>query len=112
MLCEHFGEDRPLKAITPADADRWRRWLLARVIKRDEDGNPIKTMAPASVSKHIKRAKTMFDEAVKDRLLAESPFADQKGGIEANKKRHHFVDRSAIDAAHRIARSIPESRCR
>lgn len=93
LLVEYFAADKLLQTITAADADRWRRWLLARVVKRDAEGNPIKTMAPATVSKHIKRTKQMFAEAVRDRLLPESPFADQKGGCEANKDRHHFVDR-------------------
>ncbi len=35
----------------------------------------------------------MFDDAVRDRILTESPFADQKGGNEANKDRQHYVDR-------------------
>ena len=35
----------------------------------------------------------MFAEAVRDRLIESSPFADQKGSSEANKDRHFFVDR-------------------
>jgi integrase len=98
LLCEYFGERHALRAITPADADRWRRWLMARPVKWDKDGNPIKTMAPATVSKHVKRTKTMFNDAVRDRLLNESPFADQKGGSESNKDRHHFIDRATAAA--------------
>jgi len=86
LLVEFFGEDHPLRAITSTDADRWRRWLLAR------------PMAVATVSKHIKRTKTMFADAVRDRLLTESPFAEQKGSSEANKDRHHFVDRATTEA--------------
>jgi len=82
LLVEFFGEDHALSEITPADADRWRRWLLAR------------PMAEATVSKHVKRAKTMFREAVRDRLLRSSPFSDQKGGSESNRDRQHFIDRA------------------
>ncbi|GAB5513722.1 MAG: hypothetical protein Rhob2KO_14470 [Rhodopirellula baltica] len=92
LLCEHFGERKTLRSITPADADRFRRWLLSRPVKWDSNGKPIETMATATVSKHIKRTKTMFAEAVRDRLLAESPFADQKGSSEANSDRHYFID--------------------
>jgi len=92
LLVGYFKPDKLLRSITSADADRWRRWLLARPVKWDEAGKVIKTMASATVSKHVKRAKTMFAEAVRDRLLAESPFADQKGTSEANRDRHHFVD--------------------
>jgi len=62
LLVEYFGASHPLRSITAADADRWRRWMLAR------------PMAVATVSKHCKRAKTMLAEAVKDRLLKSSPF--------------------------------------
>ncbi len=82
LLVEHFGERKPLRSITPADASRWQRWMLA------------KPLAVASVSMHVKRAKTMFSEAVRDRLLNESPFAGLKGGCESNHDRHRFIDRA------------------
>lgn len=86
LLVEHFGAKCSLRSITAADADRWRRWLIAR------------PLAQASVSKHVKRTKTMFGEAVRGRILRESPFADQRGGKESNKSRHHFVTRRVADA--------------
>jgi len=110
LLVEYFKADRSLRSITAADADRWRRWLLARVVqieikkrpaskeKPAVPGRPEKTMATATVSKHIKRAKTMFADAVRDRLIERSPFADQKGSSEANKDRHHFIDRTVSAA--------------
>jgi integrase len=79
VLVEYFGPNKPLKSITKADAERWRRWMLA------------KPMAIATVSKHGKRAKTMLAEAVKDRLLSESPFADLKGADESNTLRQRFI---------------------
>ena len=78
-LVNHFGETRLLRSINAADADRWRRAMVSR------------GLAPATISKYVKRAKTMFAEAVRDELLPFSPFADQKGGVEANKDRHYFV---------------------
>jgi integrase len=95
LLVEYFGEKHPLKSITKADAERWRRWLMARVVKAATETTPAETMAVASVSKHGKRAKTMLSEAVKDRLLPESPFEDMKGGDESNSLRHSFIDRAA-----------------
>ena len=86
LLVEFFKADCPLRGITEADSDRWRRWLVAR------------PMAVATVSKHIKRTKTMFSEAVRDRVLRESPFADQRGGKESNKARHYFVTRAISNA--------------
>ncbi len=81
LLVAYFGERHSLKAITPADADRWRRWLAVD-----------KGLAVASVSKHCKRAKTVLAEAVRDRILTESPFARLKGGNESNSTRHRFID--------------------
>lgn len=94
LLVERFGERHLIAAITAGDAERWRRWLLARPVAWDEQGNPTKTMAIATVSKHVKRAKTMFDEAVKDRLLPENPFKELKTGSEANRDRDHYIDRT------------------
>ncbi len=79
LLVEYFGNSKVLKSITAADAERWRRWMLAR------------PLAVATVSKHCKRAKTMLGEAVKDRLLTSSPFAVLKGGKESNEERHFLV---------------------
>lgn len=98
LLVQHFGEFQTLRAITPADADRFKRWLATIVVKRDNDGHPAKYMAPATISKHIKRTRTIFKTAVRDRLLTENPFADLKAGTEANKDRHFFVDAATTAA--------------
>ena len=98
LLVEFFKADRSLTSITPADADRWRRWLLARVVKAATETAPAKTMAEATVSKNVKRAKTMLAEAVRDRLIESSPFAELKGGSESNKSRQFFVDRATTAA--------------
>jgi integrase len=93
LLVEYFGESKLLAEITSADAERWRRWLLARVVRKSTESTPAETMSVATVSKHCKRAKTMFAEAVADRLLTESPFAKVKGGNESNPERQRFIDR-------------------
>ena len=95
LLVAYFTERHPLKAITPADADRWRRWLAA------DQG-----LAVASCSKHAKRAKTMMAEAVRDRLLAESPFAGLKGGDESNPDRHRFI---GPDVSARVMAACPDA---
>jgi len=92
LLVEYFGERRSLRAITPGDASRWRRWMMSRVVKSATDDAPAETMAVASVSKHTKRAKTMLAAGVDDRLLIVSPFASLKGGDESNADRHRFID--------------------
>ena len=80
LLVQYFGERYPLRSITSADAERWRRWLATD-----------KGLAVATVSKFVKRAKTMMADAVRDRLLVESPFAGLRGGNESNSERHRFI---------------------
>jgi integrase len=109
LLVERFGERYLIGAITAADAERWRRWLLARVVQRDADGKPTKTMAIATVSKHVKRAKTMFDEAVKGRLLDDNPFKELKTGSEANRDRDHFIDRATST---KVLKACPDDQWR
>lgn len=81
LLCEYFGERKPMNSITPSDADKWRRWMASD-----------KKLASTTISKHCKRAKTMLGEAVRDRLLSVSPFAGMKGGLEVNPDRQRFID--------------------
>ncbi len=106
LLVEYFGERHPLRSITPADAERWRRSLMMREVKAATEDTPAETMAVASVSKHCKRAKTMLAEAVSDRLLSVSPFAGLKGGNEANPDRQRFVDRATVD---RVLAACPDA---
>jgi integrase len=56
-----------------------------------------KGLAVATISKHSKRAKTMLAEAVRDRLLSESPFDELKGGNESNPIRQRFIDATVTD---------------
>jgi len=106
LLVEYFGERHPLRSISAADAIRWQRWMMAREVKAATKTTPAETMAVASVSKHTKRAKTMFAEAVNDRLLKESPFASLKGGSESNSERHRFIDR---DTAAKVLEACPDA---
>ena len=98
LMLEYFEGGRSLKSITSGDAHRWKRWMLAREVRPATETEPAKTMALATVSKHVKRAKTMFRDAVRDRLLKDSPFVDLTGCSEVNKDRRHFVDRATTNA--------------
>ena len=95
LLVEFFGESHPLRSITLADADRWKRWMLAE-----------KKLAIATVSKHGKKAKTMFLDAVRDRLLLSSPFVDMKGGSECNPERQFFITK---DVARKVSEACPDA---
>ena len=96
LLVEHFGEKKSLTSITQADADRFQRWMIK------------KGMAEATVSKHSKRAKTMFAYAVKDRLLAESPFESIKGGDESSKSKHYV----SVAVSRKVLAACPDAEWR
>jgi len=85
FLLAHFGADKPIADITRSDAKAWQRWLLA------QPGSQGRTMAESTVSKHVKRTKTMFQDAVDARLLTESPFDALKAGDEVNRDRDYFL---------------------
>jgi Phage integrase SAM-like domain len=96
LLIEHFGGSKELKSITEADAERFQRWMVQ------------KPLAEASVSKHSDRTKTMFSFAVKDRLLAKSPFANLKGGDEASKSKF-FV---SLEVSSKVLVACPDAEWR
>ncbi|OYP34144.1 tyrosine-type recombinase/integrase [Rhodopirellula sp. MGV] len=105
LLVEHFKADTDIGDITPADAEDWQRWMKAYVWKPASDTTEAVTLAPATISKHTKRAKTIFGYAVKARLIAENPMDGIKCSGEVNRDRDHFIDR---DEAEKILDSCPD----
>jgi integrase len=82
FLVEYFGSSKLINSIKQTDCENWKRWLLAR------------PLAIASVSKHVRRAKTMFNHAVRDGLVVKSPFDDVMAGSDANPDRQRFISNS------------------
>ena len=93
-LVKFFGEDKHLTMITQADCDRLSRFL--------HEGDKL---APSTVEKILKRAKTMFRHAVRDRLLEENPFGDLKIGSTVNRERDAFI---SIGLAEKILDACPD----
>ena len=92
-LVAHFGEQKPLRDVTPGDTDEWRRWLLTK-------------LGDNTVRRHCGRAKQLFRAALRKRLIAENPFADMKGcAVQANKSREFFVSR---DMAGKVLAECPD----
>jgi len=92
-LCDYFGERCVLRSISKADATRWRNSMLEK-------------LSVASVSMHVKKAKTMLAESVRDRLLLESPFCELKGGCESNPERQRFIDDATTK---QVLKACPDS---
>ena len=100
-LVARFGEDKPLRDVTPGDADEWRRWLLSREKNK---------LGENTIRRHCGRAKQLFRAALRKRLIAENPFADMKGcAVQANKSREHFVSR---DVAAQVIAACPDNEWR
>jgi integrase len=84
-LVDYFGEGKPLREITPGDADEWRLDIAGKVTEEN------------TVRKHIAVAKVFFNAARKRRLILESPFDGQASAIQANPKREFFITRDMAD---------------
>ncbi len=78
-LVDHFGTEKPLRDITPGDADGFRLFLLG------------KGLAENTIRRRCGRAKQFFTAAVRRRLVSENPFADLKSAVQANESRFYFV---------------------
>lgn len=92
-LLAYFGPDKPLRAITPGDADEFRRWLAQR-------------LGPNTVRRHCGRCKQFFRAAVRKRLIPESPFQDMPDtAVRPNPEKFHFV---GVEESERILAACPD----
>jgi len=96
-LLRFFGADKPLGAITPGDADEYRVDLMGRLSEN-------------TARRHCGRAKQFFRAALRNRLIAENPFADMKGcGVKGNPSRFYFVPR---EDAQKVLEACPDAQWR
>lgn len=72
-LVEHFGADRPIRSITPADATRFRGFVAG--LRHRYTGGPLSL---GSIYMYIALAKSAFALAVDRQLIAVNPFAAVK----------------------------------
>ncbi len=91
----HVGPNRLLGDVTPADIGAWRLWLMSSAIPAKGD-KPTRGMSVSSANKHAKRIKKLFAQAVRAKLLSESPSADQRIGPEVNRARDFYIDRPTV----------------
>ena len=80
-LIDFFGADKPLRDITPGDADQWRLYLLGQ------------GLAENTVRRRCKMAKQFFKVAMKRELIPKNPFSELKGAVRGNSKRLYFISR-------------------
>ena len=96
-LREHLGGETPVRSVTPAHADRWRKAIADS------------KLAPATVAKRVHVAKLVFRKAVRWSLIESNPFADLRAGSQSNPDRAHYVTPESIQA---ILEACPDERWR
>lgn len=97
LLLDYFGPEKSIHEITPANADEWRRWLIER------------GMADNTVRRRSGIAKQFFRQAVRQKLIAENPFADLVAAVRRNEKRYYFITRHE---ARRVLEACPDAQWR
>jgi integrase len=85
LLVEHFGADRDLTSITPAEAKAYREGMI-------REGR-----ARSYMGREVRRARQFFTDAVDQQLIATNPFAGIDGSMPVNKSRERFIEREAVD---------------
>ncbi|WP_202921558.1 tyrosine-type recombinase/integrase [Anatilimnocola aggregata] len=82
-LREFLGNSKPLRDVTPADAEAWRIWLEQN-----------QKLSLSTARRRAGIAKQFFRWAVRKRLVEESPFADLKSGDQVNDSKDYFITRA------------------
>lgn len=83
-LVMFFGEDKPLREVTPADADRFRIFLGER------------GLAEATSRRTIGISKQLFRAAGRAGVLTVNPFEDLPAAVPSNPAKAFFIDRPTI----------------
>jgi len=89
----HFGDDRPIDAISADDAADWRADLIGA------------GLAEATVRLHCRNAKALFNNAVERELLPRNPFAGLRSAAIAA-DREHYVASADIE---RVLAKLPNT---
>jgi integrase len=103
-IVTHFGEGAPIASITEADAEGFRSWLTTHGRRPDRDGNR-GPLAAATVSRRTRRAKQVFEYAVKARCLLANPFDRIADWNEENPENDFYVSRELIES---VLAEIPD----
>ncbi len=97
-LRDFFGEQRALRSIAASGADSWRAWLVI-----DEK------LAPATVSRRVRCARTIWRKAIRWELLEANPFEGMRTGLAVNEARKQFV---SCDVIARVLEAAPDAEWR
>ena len=93
-----LGKDTRLSAVTPADADRCKAYLLERKYAR------------STVARCLRHARHFFAVACRRKLIPENPFAHQKGiAVIGDPSRRKFIPAEEVV---RVLEEIPDRELR
>ena len=93
-LVEFFGPDKPMRDITPGDADEWRIFLVQQKLSEN------------TIRRRSGLAKQFFNAAKRKGLIQHNPFSGLKSLVQPNHSRMYFVTR---DQAQTILNNCPDA---
>lgn len=105
-LVEYFGETKPIREVTPGDADEFRRWLLRTKAK---DGIGGQGLSEATARRRCMMASQFFRAATRKGLIGLNPFESVGGQVKSNKERVYFVSRAE---AEKVLAACPDAEWR
>ena len=110
-MLSYFGNDRPLVAITSADADDYRSWLLTRNKGRAKNKAIGKRqgLAEATVRRNCGYARQWFTYAIKRGYIQVNPFADVPTAVTGNAERQRYISDSD---ARKVLEKLPDANWR
>ncbi|MFN4243665.1 MAG: tyrosine-type recombinase/integrase [Tepidisphaerales bacterium] len=79
-LRKYLGENTPAAAVSALHADRWRQAMVAS------------GLSPATVSRRVKTARTIWRRGMRWGMVASNPFTDTPAGPQHNPARQAFVE--------------------
>lgn len=96
-LIDHFGAEKPMRDITPGDADAWRLSLVSE------------KLADNTIRRRCGIAKQFFRAALRRKLIPSNPFSDLAAAVKANTSRMFFV---TGDMAAKVLAACPDAQWR
>ena len=96
-LVGFFGDKKPLRDITPGDADAWRLFLIGL------------GLADNTVRRRSGMAKQFFGAAVRRKLIGENPFIGLVAAVRGNPSRYRFI---TPDETGRVIDACPDAQWR
>ncbi len=96
-LVDHLGASRPLRTITPGDADAFRLFLIAAGLREN------------TTRRRCGIARQFFNAAIRKRLIDSNPFAGLPSQVRGNSQRSYMV---TLDEAEKVLAACPDAEWR